>query len=337
MRRGQRPGSRAGLHEAYREAAGCLRGGGRAAGKHHEKLTVVADLGQVGFKASEVVIDDVQDVGVGNGRGGALVLAQIPDHLVRERDPQLRIALPEDVAHPQLVLRVAIGVQQTNADRTHAESAQLIGQRSHSSLGQRPVDGPVGQDPFSYCEGEPTWHQRLGFLQPRVVHVEAVLAADQQGVAEPFSDEQRGPCALALADGVGHQRRTVHHGAQRLRRQLTCLQLAHQRGAHTGGRLANRGQHLADLEAATLPVYEQQVRESPADIDSCPPLATWHRSSSPRASGRHHAGAPLPFRGFDLLLKEKQDSFIGRLVLFDRRVAVQRNHAHAVPSLTPAR
>ena len=80
----------------------------------------MAYLGQVGLKASEVSIDDVQDVRVGNRGGRPLVLAQVADHLVRERNPQLRVALLEDLAHPQLVSRMAIGVEQAHADRTHA-------------------------------------------------------------------------------------------------------------------------------------------------------------------------------------------------------------------------
>ena len=58
------------------------------------------NLRQVGLKPLEIAIDDVHDVCVGNCRGCTLVLAQISDYLVRQRDTQLRVTLLENLAHP---------------------------------------------------------------------------------------------------------------------------------------------------------------------------------------------------------------------------------------------
>ena len=86
VRRGECAGSRAGFHEPDRKAAGGHGGSRRTAGEHDEELASVPDLGQIGLQPLQIPIDNVQHVRVGNRGGRSLILAQISDYLVRERD-----------------------------------------------------------------------------------------------------------------------------------------------------------------------------------------------------------------------------------------------------------
>ena len=66
---------------------------------------------------AQVAAEQGRERGVDLGRRGALVLAERPDDLVRERHVHVRQRRRERVADAPLVLRVAVGVQQHDRDR----------------------------------------------------------------------------------------------------------------------------------------------------------------------------------------------------------------------------
>ena len=78
--------------------------------------------------------------------------------------------------------------------------------RSRAATIERLLDAAVGQRALAHLEDVAPAHQRHGLGQVHVVGVVALLAADDEDVAEARGGDQRGACALALQDGVGRNR-----------------------------------------------------------------------------------------------------------------------------------
>ncbi len=234
---------------------------------------------EVGLEVAEVALHDFQNIGVGDRRRRAFVLAQFADHLVRECDAQLRVAVLEDLADAQLVLGMPKGMQQADTDCADAARAQFVGQSRNRGLVQGAVDGAVGQNALGDGEGEPAGDERRRLLDPHVVHVVAVLTADQEHVTEPLGDEQRGGCSLALDHRVRHQRRRVRKRPKVAGRDVPGSELALEQGVDAVGWIAGGGEHFTDAGLSAMRIHEQQVRERSADVHSRAPLAARHRYS----------------------------------------------------------
>src|SRR5215510_5021733 len=92
-----------------------------------------------------------------------------------------------------------------------------------------------------------------------------MLEGDLDRISEAFGDDQRGPRALALDDGVGGKRGAVDDEAKLAGLDTRLLHhLIHTRQHAFLGR-PRRGQHLHAGELA-LPV-EAEIGESAADVD----------------------------------------------------------------------
>src|SRR5262249_39558253 len=68
-------------------------------------------------RAGHVLLHDRLDVAVGDAGAAALVLAPDRGDFVRERNRDVRKALPQKIPYPQLVRGVDVGKQQADGDR----------------------------------------------------------------------------------------------------------------------------------------------------------------------------------------------------------------------------
>ena len=125
-----------------------------------------------------------------------------------------------------------------------------------------------------------TRDRRCRELDLQVVHVVAVLVADEQRVAEALGGDEAAPAELALDQRVGDQRRRVHDRRGDLRGSDTRLgeQLG-DAGAHPVERSARGGQRLVHHDAPAGRIEENDIGERAADVDGESPIRGGHQPS----------------------------------------------------------
>ncbi len=191
--------------------------------------------------------------------------------------------------HP-LVGRVGVSVDQAHADRFDLGVAER-GRDEVERGGRGGVDhvscrvGSLGDldDPVA-------WHGRAGKLDLQVVHVVAMLVADQHRVAEPNGRHHAGATDLAFDQGIGDERRGVNDRSGDLCRAHCGLgqKLAHA-GAYAVEWRRRCGEGLVDHDPAASRVDQDDIGERTADVDRQAPVR-------PKLESRHavsHCAGPL--------------------------------------------
>ena len=103
-----------------------------------------------------------------------------------------------------------IAVQEQDRGRFDAEPLRASGRSAAiSGLVERRVDLAVGEHALVDLEAQRPLDQRLVLLEEQIVGIRPVDAADLVDVAKAFGDQQRGPGARALEDGVDRDGRAV--------------------------------------------------------------------------------------------------------------------------------
>ena len=125
------------------------------------------------------------------------------------------------------------------------------------------------------------WHRRRRELDLQVVHVVAVLVADQQRVAEPGGGDEPGPPGLALDQRVRDQRRGVDDRRPDVGRVAPRPGRAAARRRAARRRAGWRGvvSVLSTTTVARRRVEQHDVGERAADVDGQPPVGSRSRSS----------------------------------------------------------
>ena len=171
------------------------------------------ELGHLPLEPAQVARHQRLHVGVGDGRGGALVLARLGARLARQRHAHARANLGQDLADARLVRGIGVGVDQRHRHRLDVELGQAPGDAPHRRLVERPPHGAVHVHALGHREAQLARHQRRRLDDVDVVLVEAALVGDLDHVAEAVGGDQRGARALALDDGIGGERGAVHEHA----------------------------------------------------------------------------------------------------------------------------
>ena len=190
----------------------CRLGGEHAArGLHDEEPSAHTRRGQSLDHGAEVEFHRRADIGVDHGRAGALVLADLRQHLGRQGDERSRQLGAEAGADLLLMDRIGEGVDQADGHRLHLGGADSGDHRLEACLIEGPHDAAVGADALHGFESQAPWHERRrllpqGGIEPRDAH-----AAQLQHVAEALRGDQRGAGALVLEDGVGGNRAAMQH------------------------------------------------------------------------------------------------------------------------------
>ena len=197
---------RARQHRCHGVVAGGRRAGGAAVGLHHLGRREAHGVGAVG-EAVEVGPDQRRDGGVGGRRRGALVLAELAQHLVRDRHRAVQF-LAEDGRGPPFVLGVGVGVEEGDGHALGVASPYLGSDIAHRGL----VDGrldTLGGRPFGHLVATLGRDQRRGPGRARVVQFGAGLPADVEDVREPLGRHERGGSACTLQQRVDGDGRRV--------------------------------------------------------------------------------------------------------------------------------
>ena len=276
----QRAGGRPGFHEADRDALGRLRQGDAAGGEHDVELPPDTQIHELALEVLHVPRHERHHVHVGDGRGGALVLADLGNHVRGAGDGKGGRHLPEQRPQSQLVSGIPVGMEQADRHGLDALGEQAPDDLACAGLVQRLHHAAVGQEPLVHFSAEVARGQRGRGVDEEIVHVVAPLAADLEGVPEAPRREQPRSRALALDEGVGGERRPMDEAADGARRNPHFFEEAHDPGFNALGGVLGGRQELADPDGAARLVDQNKVGEGAADIHP-EPVRGGHGGSVP--------------------------------------------------------
>ncbi len=131
---------------------------------------------------------------------------------------------------------------------------------------ERDVDLAVGEHALLRLEAQGTLDQRLMLAEEQIVGVRPVDAADLVDVAEAFGNDERGPGAGPLQNGVDGDGRAVEEqpGGGIIGARLLDS------GGDPLDEMMRRRQRLAEAELAGPLIERRNVRERAADIGGQP-------------------------------------------------------------------
>ena len=232
------------LDEPNGKTGRVFEGGEPAAGGHEEQRAPEAEAAKLRLETDEVARHPRLDVGVGAGRGLALVLPDLGAYLTRKGDAELGEGGVQDLAHPPLVGGVRVGVQQPDRDRLDAVPLEPGEERPHRILVEGNQDLARMVHPLGDRPAQGPGHEGGRPIDGDIVLLEAVLEGHLDRVPEPFGDEKRGLRAGALDEGVGREGRAVDKEADAAGLDPRRADRVADRRDHAllGG--ARRGQHL---------------------------------------------------------------------------------------------
>ena len=208
--RHQRAGRRARFDHPHGVAL--HRGGGRdAAGRlHHEQPPAIPALAQRRLQSVQVRAHRRHDVPVHDGRRRALVLTERRRDFVGERHRDVRRFLGRQLSQAPLVRGIEIRVEQADRERRDPARDQRADRAPRIVFVERIAHRAVGEHALRHLPDQPARDERRRLLDLEVVHLIALLAPDDQHVAEAARREETDAFGLALDDDVRAERGAVH-------------------------------------------------------------------------------------------------------------------------------
>ena len=217
----------------------------------------------------DIARQDRLQIGVNDRGAQPIILADLRQHLGRQRDAAIRHFLHDDLAHARFVLGMQKREQEAHRDRLDAlrrELAHGCAQRRLVELAQH-VAAEI--DAFLHFAGQARRHQRRGLVVHDVEDRGAVrprLLPHGIDAAKSLRHQQGGPDAFTFEQGVGPDCGAVAEiadvGALTSRCQQ-CLDAGKDRARWVVGR---RGQ-LRDRQLAGFFVEIDEIRKCPSGID----------------------------------------------------------------------
>ena len=139
-------------HGLHRLADARRRAGDTAVGLHDEQGSADALGVERRAQHAHVAAHRRHDGGVQGGGHAALELAELREHLRRERHQHSRILVGEDGVHALLVRGVGVGVQEDHGHRGDAELGELARHRPRAILVEGREDGAVRVQALRHLE-----------------------------------------------------------------------------------------------------------------------------------------------------------------------------------------
>ena len=287
---GREPASRrARFEQADRETPRHLRRGQAARRLHQIEPAGKTAPAQLGLDLRDVAVHQRLHKGIGEGRGGALVLAQFRDHLRRQRDRDLGELAGGKLGNRPLMHRVAIGVEERDGDRLDTCPRQRLDLDAHLVEIERAQHPAVTRYALVDLAPQRARRQRLGEFEKQVVDVVTLLDPHLDDVAEALGGQQSDLGAAALDDRIGDECGAVHEIADfgEVEPGVRCQ--FHQPGQRAQGRVARGGQAFVQPQRSSRVVDQDQVSEGAADVEADP-----IPGSTRRISGELCVGHGLP-------------------------------------------
>jgi hypothetical protein len=260
-----RPTRRTGFDQADRKAPRDFYRGDGAAGHHHQKRATETILAEAVLDPLEVAVHQGANVGIGDRRRNAVVLADLRADLAGYRYRNARRRLPEDGFDAVLVFRIGVAVHQPYGDCGDA----LFGEGASSGMdiffAKPDQHAAVGGHALTDFQPQPARHERRRSAHEYVRLFKPMLVCHFQGISKALGAQQADFRAFALDQRIGRQRGPVNDQVDIARLYAGLVQCERHAFQEPELGLPGGGQHFADGPLSA--VFQDHVGESPADVD----------------------------------------------------------------------
>ena len=202
-------GRRPRLDHAHGVALHGLGRGDPARGLHDEEPGAGAAPSHGLLEAPEVLSHGGHDVGVDDGGAGPLVLSEGGGNLVGSGHGDIGGLFSDDLRNALFMHWVYIAVEEAHRNGRDPLGGEGPDHAARLGLVERQENAAVGQDALGDLADQAAGDQRGGRLDLKVVHLVALLAADDQDVPKSPGREQRDVLPFALDHDVGAERGSV--------------------------------------------------------------------------------------------------------------------------------
>ena len=265
---GDGPCGRAGLDQAHRQLGGAAARNQSARGRHPENLAINALLGELALEMGHMARHLRPGIGIDDSRRGAVELANLRADFRRQRHEDVRVLFAQESRNALLVLRILIGVQQADGDRTDTLILELAGDFTNRLLLQFRDDVTAGGNAFAHAEAVRPADKRIGILDIQVIEIVTALVPDPQHVAETVCRDEAGFDALAFQNRVRDDRgRTQNLEVFEGDRLPELLEQFRDTLHHGLRRVLRRAQDLVEMKIAVV-VQEGEIREGSSGVES---------------------------------------------------------------------
>ncbi len=192
--------------ERDRLLAGVARRGDAAVRQHDEQRHA-----EQAFELDEVAHGDRRHIGVGDRGREALVFADFRRDLRRGADRDSRTRCLHERLGGKLMSGIAIAVEEGDGERAGARGDEFLGGGAHARFVERHDDVAFRTDAFLHRLAKRTRDERRRPFELEIESVVAKLVADLEHVAIAVRGDQPDGRAASLDQGIGDQRRAMHH------------------------------------------------------------------------------------------------------------------------------
>ena len=233
--------------------------------------------------AVEIIPGQRLDVGVREHCRCPLIFPDFRRDIGGETDRDAGMIGLDDRAGAALVVRVGIGMEESDRDRFDAVIRERLRGRRNAGLVQGLQHGSIEPQPLNGFQAAFARRERLRLLDMDVVEFVLPLPPDLDDIPEACGRNQAGPGALAFDKGVGEQRRRMHHPADFASRNGVLgnhLADAVQDGS---GRVVMGREEFSGEQPVVRVVIDDDIRERAADVYA-QRIACSHCGGSPFAN-----------------------------------------------------
>ena len=244
-----------------------------------ERSCADAERGDTLLEEPEIPRHHRADVRVHDRRRQPFELAELRQHVGRDREVETGELAAHQVGHRALVRRVHVRVQEADRERFHALRDERADRRARRVEIEPLRRATVGERPLGNFSPEIAPHDRLGRVRLKIVEIVADLASQLEEVAHALRGDEPGACALPLEHRVDADRRSVTEKGHGGRRDAVSIR---ERGQpdHDADRLVGRGRrNFFETHRSGRLVESGEIGERAADVNSDAP---GHRASLAR-------------------------------------------------------
>ena len=236
------------LHHRHRHFLRGLRRHHAAVGLHDAKGAAEAGGAEHFFQRDQIAADQRADVGIQHRRRRALVLAELAQNLVRQRDISFGKLLTQQLAKPLLMRRIGVGMEQADRDAFDAGVFERADRCRRRVFVERRQHLAGGIEPLVHFQAQIARHQRHRPFEKQIVALRPVAPADLVNIAKPFGRDQPGARAFVLEHGVDRHGRAVHEETRAGDVDIGAFQTI----VDAARQIVRRGQRLAAKHLAVV-------------------------------------------------------------------------------------
>ena len=276
--RSNHPRGRSGQYRMHRTLDGSSRAHRPPVRLHDIQTRPKTNLRDAALQPAQIPLHHRRHICVDRSRAHPLVLFELRQNLMRQRNRNPRQSLPKSLSNCALMRRIRIGMQQAHSSSIHPSPRNLLHDPRQSILPNGNQNFSRMSNPLQQLEAQPARNQRISAPNPPIVQIRTILPPNLQHVPKPGSNHQRRSRPLPLQQRIRRYRRPMNEELHPARRRPVPLQQPSNPLGNPHRLIGRRRRRLGKLQPVRLRIVQRKIGERPADVH---PKPIAHPSSFP--------------------------------------------------------